>query len=176
MTDNVCVFLPGGFVIENASEDDLDEIEALEKVCFPAEPWSRNMLAEELSNSSALFVVARKAVRSAAEKGAKGQIAGYLVAWLIPPYECQIGSIAVLPEFRRKGVAAGLLRVLCGSCSLNDIQDIELEVRVSNTAAIELYKRFFFEITGVRKNYYQDGEDAYNMARLGEDPEGRTMA
>ena len=176
MTDNVCVYLPGGFVIENASEEDIDEIAALEEVCFPKEPWSRGMLLEELRNDIALFIVARKAVGDASEKGSKGQMAGYLVAWLVPPYECQIGSIAVLPQFRRKGIAAGLLRVLCGTCSLHDIQDIELEVRVTNTAAIELYKRFFFEITGVRKNYYQDGEDAYNMARLGEDPEGRTMA
>lgn len=175
MTDSLCIKLPGGFIIENAAAEDIDEIAELEKVCFADEPWSRNMLAEELENSSALFIVARRAA-GPDEKAVKGQIAGYLVAWLIPPYECQIGSIAVLPEFRRKGIAAGLLKVLCGTCSINGIQDIELEVRVSNTAAIELYKRFGFKITGVRKGYYQDGEDAYNMARISEDPEGRTMA
>ena len=187
MTDSLCIKLPGGFIIENAAAEDIDEIAALETVCFAEEPWSRNMLAEEIDNSSAFFIVARKAAgpdekaadRKAAgpdERAVKGQIAGYLVAWLIPPYECQIGSIAVLPEFRRKGIASGLLKVLCGTCSINGIQDIELEVRVSNTAAIELYKRFGFKITGVRKGYYQDGEDAYNMARISEDPEGRTMA
>ena len=175
MTDDVYAYLPGGLVIEDASEGDLDEIAALEKVCFAEEPWSRSMLAEEIDNTSAFFIVVRKAA-GPGENGAEGQIVGYLVAWLIPHFECQVGSIAVLPEFRRKGIAAGLLNALCAVCSINDIHDIELEVRVSNTAAIELYKSFCFKITGVRKGYYQSGEDAYNMARLDEDPEGRTMA
>ena len=161
---------PDGYVIEYAQAEDLDELTELELKCFPEEPWSRGMLMEELGNDAALFIVARETL----EDG-KSRILGYLVAWMIPPFECQIGSIAVLPEERRRGIAASLMKVLCGSCSILDIENIYLEVRVSNTAAIELYKRFFFEITGVRKNYYQDGEDAYNMARLGEDPDGRTM-
>ena len=175
MTDSLCIRMPGGFVIENAAIEDIDEIAALEKVCFTEEPWSRSMLAEEIYNTSAFFIVVRKAA-GPDENGAKGLIAGYLVAWLIPHFECQVGSIAVLPQFRRKGIAAGLMNALCAVCSINDIHDIELEVRVSNTAAIELYKSFFFKITGVRKGYYGNGEDAYTMARLDEDPEGRTTA
>ena len=37
--------------------DHLDEIAALERVCFP-DPWSRDMLAEELENDLAAFLVA----------------------------------------------------------------------------------------------------------------------
>ena len=170
MTEQIRILTPSGFVIENAAEEDLDELEKVEAVCFPSEPWSRKMILEELANPDALFVV----VREPAE-GGKGRIAGYLIAWLIPPFECQVGSIAVLPQFRRNGLAAAMLKLLCGSCSRAEIEDIYLEVRVSNTPAIELYKRFSFEIKGVRRNYYQDGEDAYNMARLGEDADGRTM-
>ena len=43
--------------------------------------------------------------------------------------------------------------------------DIFLEVRESNIAAIQLYKRYHFEQVGVRKSYYQDGENAIVMKK-----------
>ena len=145
-------------IIEDAFPYDIDELEELEKRCFPEEPWTRGMLLEELSSESSYFTVAREG----------GRIAGYICAWIIPPYECQIGSIAVLPEYRRKGIAAELLKGLIKSCEKAETEDIYLEVRVSNIPAIKLYESFGFEIIGTRKNYYQDGEDAYNMARIAE--------
>ena len=39
------------------SADHLEEIAALERVCF-SRPWSRNMLAEELENQCAAFLTA----------------------------------------------------------------------------------------------------------------------
>ena len=38
-----------------------------------------------------------------------------------------------------------------------------LEVRVSNVAAQELYKKFGFRVAGVIESYYSDGESAYLM-------------
>jgi len=40
-----------------------------------------------------------------------------------------------------------------------------LEVRVSNTPAINLYSKLGFMIVKIMKGYYADGEDAYVMAR-----------
>ena len=174
MSFSAKVSLPGGFVIEDAVPEDIDELEALEKRCFTQEPWSRSMLLEEIESPGAFFVVIRQQAAESCGADAKGSIAGYLVAWIIQPLECQIGSIAVLPEFRRCGLAAAMLRALVERCRTENTDDIFLEVKVSNTPAIELYKRFFFEITGVRRAYYSDGEDAYNMARLGEKTGGRT--
>ena len=173
MSAPVSIELPGGFIIEDAVPEDIDELEALENVCFPKDPWSRNMLLEELESESAFFIVIRDSL--AGGLNGKGRIAGYLVAWMIPPLECQIGSIAVLPEHRRSGFAAEMLKALVCQCLEEKICDIFLEVRVSNTPAIELYKKFFFEITGTRRDYYSDGEAAYNMARLGENAGGRIM-
>ena len=149
---------PEGVIIQDAFPEDIDELEALEKRCFPEEPWTRGMLLEELRSGGTYFAIARE----------KGRITGYICAWIIPPYECQIGSIAVLPECRRKGIAAALLNGLIESCEKAETDDIYLEVRVSNTPAIALYESFGFEIESIRKRYYQDGEDAYNMARLAE--------
>ena len=165
-----------GIMFEPAGPGDIDELEMLELRCFPEEPWSRKMLLEEIENECALFVVAREHGGSGGtdadtaggkENADAGRIIGYMIAWMIPPYECQIGSIAVLPECRRQGIAEELLRILLEVCAANRIEDVLLEVRVSNAAAIGLYRKFGFRVTGVRKRYYQNGEDAYNMARSG---------
>ena len=153
-----------------AQPEDIEELCRLEEICFPTEPWSRQMFAEELANDLALFVVAEETDGDPAGSGSgscrRGKIAGYLIAWVIAPVECQIGSIAVLPEYRRRGVASELLGILTEVCSRTGTGEIYLEVRVSNTPAIELYRRFGFETDGRREKYYQDGEDAYTMARI----------
>ena len=146
-----------------AQSGDIDEIVRLEERCFPTEPWSRQMFTEELENDLALFVVAE----------VDGRIAGYLIAWIIVPMECQVGSIAVLPEYRRQGIARQLLGIMLQTCREAGTPDAYLEVRVSNTAAIELYRSLGFAQDGLRKAYYQDGEDAITMARHEEAcPEG----
>ena len=146
-----------------AQPGDIDEIVRLEERCFPTEPWSRQMFTEELENDLALFVVAE----------VDGRIAGYLIAWIIVPMECQVGSIAVLPEYRRQGIARQLLGIMLQTCREAGTPDAYLEVRVSNTAAIELYRSLGFAQDGLRKAYYQDGEDAITMARHEEPcPEG----
>ena len=48
--------------------DHLDALEQLERTCF-SRPWSRKMLAEELDNQCAAFLVA--------EDAATGQVIGY---------------------------------------------------------------------------------------------------
>ena len=146
-----------------AKPEDIEEIVRLEAVCFPTEPWSRQMFLEELENDLALFVVAEDA--GAGEGSGRGRIAGYLIAWVIAPVECQIGSIAVLPEYRRRGIARQLLEILLETCRKTKTPETYLEVRVSNAAAIELYRSLGFETDGLRKSYYQDGEDALTMAR-----------
>ena len=43
------------------------------------------------------------------------------------------------------------------------VESLFLEVRVSNTPAINLYKKFGFKIVRRIPYYYRDGEDAYVM-------------
>ena len=72
----------------------------------------------------------------------------------------EIDYIYVLKEYRNIGIASKLLDYLFKkygfSCSL--------EVRVDNKEAINLYKKFNFEIATIRKNYYQN-IDGYLMIR-----------
>ncbi|AEA12893.1 MAG: GNAT family N-acetyltransferase [Thermoproteus sp.] len=75
-------------------------------------------------------------------------------------------SIGVLPHARRLGIATNMmLRGMKAMKRFYDAEEVFLEVRVSNTPAISLYKKLGYEIAGRIPRYYSDGEDAYIMAR-----------
>ena len=136
--------------------DHLDELERLERICF-SRPWSKRMLAEELDNACAAFLVA--------EDGDTGAVLGYagLLAMMDEGY---ITNVAVFPEYRRCGVAAKIIEVFMNFARGNQLSFLTLEVRPSNEAAIALYQRFGFEEVGRRRNYYDlPKEDALILTR-----------
>ena len=133
--------------------DHLDEVTELEQICFP-DPWSRNMLKEELENDLAAFLVALDG---------QGAVAGYAGLQVILD-EGYILNIAVRPDCRRQGVASRLLRVFLDFARGNHLAFLTLEVRASNYAAIALYGSRGFRGVGRRKNYYEHPrEDAVIM-------------
>ena len=142
--------------------DHLEDLEKLERICF-SRPWSRKMLAEELENQCAAFLVA--------QDGVTGQVVGY-AGLLVMADEGYITNVAVFPEYRRQGVAAKLISVFENFARGNKLAFLTLEVRPSNTAAIALYKSFGFEEVGRRKNYYDlPKEDALILTKTYEEAE-----
>ena len=142
--------------------DHLEELEKLERICF-SRPWSRKMLAEELENQCAAFLVAQDSITQ--------QVMGY-AGLLVMADEGYITNVAVFPEFRRQGVAAKLIAVFENFARGNKLAFLTLEVRPSNAAAIALYKGFGFEEVGRRKNYYDlPKEDALILTKTYEEAE-----
>lgn len=136
--------------------DHLEELEKLEKICF-SRPWSRKMLAEELENQCAAFLVAQDSIT--------GQVMGY-AGLLVMADEGYITNVAVFPEYRRQGVAAKLISVFENFARGNKLAFLTLEVRPSNAAAIALYESFGFKQAGRRKNYYDlPKEDALILTK-----------
>jgi len=76
-----------------------------------------------------------------------------------------IVSIAVMPQYRRKGVARALINKALDGMQYYKAKQCFLEVRVTNDLAISLYKKLGFEITRTINGYYSDGEDAYVMTK-----------
>ena len=75
-------------------------------------------------------------------------------------------SIAVLPEYRRRGIATALMsRAMDTMKNKYGASEVYLEVRVSNEPAIRLYEKLGFTKVRILRGYYLDGEDAYLMAR-----------
>ena len=133
--------------------DHLDEVVELERVCFP-DPWSRNMLKEELENDLAAFLVALDG---------QGAVAGYAGLQVVLD-EGYILNVAVRPDCRRQGVAGQLLQVFLDFAQGNRLAFLTLEVRASNYPAIALYGSRGFRGVGRRKNYYEHPkEDAVIM-------------
>ncbi len=133
----------------------LDDIAALERVCFP-DPWSRNMLAEELDNALSAFLAALDA---------QGRVVGYAGLQVVLD-EGTILNVAVKPECRRMGIAKKLLRVFLDFAEAHSLSFLTLEVRASNYGAIALYGGLGFRGVGRRRNYYErPREDAVIMTK-----------
>lgn len=134
----------------------LDRLEQLERMCF-SRPWFKKMLAEELDNQCAAFLVA---VEPETEKAV-----GY-AGLLVVADEGYITNVAVDPSCRRQGVAAQLLQVFDNFAKGNHLAFLTLEVRPSNAAAIALYEGFGFREVGRRRNYYDlPKEDALILTK-----------
>lgn len=135
---------------------EIDAILAVEEASF-TNPWTREMYLAELDHQGvAFFYVARDAGR---------QIVGFCSFWRVLD-ELHINNLAVLPEFRRQGVASTLLaRVIEVGAGMGS-RRATLEVRSSNDVARRLYGGFGFVVAGVRRGYYTNPvEDALVLCR-----------
>lgn len=135
--------------------DHLDEVAELERVCFTT-PWSRNMLAEELENNCAAFLVALDDT---------DRVVGY-AGLLVVLDEGYITNVAIRPDCRRNGIAGKLLQVFLDFAAGHRLAFLTLEVRASNYGAIALYGGRGFRGVGRRKKYYEHPqEDAIIMTK-----------
>ena len=73
-------------------------------------------------------------------------------------------NIVVSKTERRKNIGTLLMDNMLSDLNNKEIEHIMLEVNSNNLPAINLYKKFNFEIINIRKKYY-NGEDAYIMER-----------
>lgn len=134
---------------------DADEVYNIENQAF-FEPWSKKNLIKDLESNTFLnHYVAEK----------DGRVVGFYISSQVLD-EVEIFTIAVERDHKNMGIATNLLTHLLATSKANNMKEIRLEVSTKNLAAINLYKKFGFEIMGIRKNYYQKvGEDAYNMKK-----------
>lgn len=138
--------------IEKMTKGYLEEVCAIEKKCFSI-PWSKKSFEDELNkNNMAIYLVALY------EK----KVIGYAGMWHVIN-EGHITNIAVDPEYRKKGVGKKLVNELIEIAKDKEMIGITLEVRTSNEVAINLYKKQGFLLEGIRKEYYENKEDALIM-------------
>lgn len=135
-------------IMKRASVSDAKSLASLEKLCF-SHPWSEQSLRDSLSNPDNYFYFIEK----------DGIIVGYIGFNKIID-EGYIYNVAVHPDFRRKGLGRALVDYVIKAHS-SKLAFLTLEVRPSNTPAIELYRSFGFKKAGERRDYYSNPtEDA----------------
>ena len=92
-----------------------------------------------------------------------GKVAGYIGLWIAD--NMQILNFYVDKEYQNMGYGSMMMEFVVKVCEKSHITSLTLEVRESNEKAIRLYKKFGLEEVAVRKNYYNNGENALLMER-----------
>lgn len=140
-------------MIRQIRADDISQIIAIEHESFH-NPYPEDIITFLYERYRTTFLVA--------EQG--GTILGY-IAGITSWREGHIVSLAVLPNWRRKGIASQLVEELYRIFRKYGKKRVKLEVRLSNKAAIALYENLGFERRKIVKKYYEDGEDAVMMKK-----------
>lgn len=144
-------------IIREMKVEDLPTVLEIDRLSFPI-PWSERTYRFELNDNQA----AQLKVAEVLEEGIL-RVIGYVGFWFIVD-EAHISTLAVHPAYRGQGIGEQLLQDALNAAVTRGAQVATLEVRVSNDAALNLYRKFGFEVIGERPRYYRDNnEDALLM-------------
>ena len=115
----------------------------LEAACFSL-PWSEKSICSELDNPLSLWLVAIS----------DEKVVGYVGSQSVMD-EADMMNLAVDPAYRRRGIGKRLVEMLVANLKEKQVRCLTLEVRISNSSAIALYKDMGFLEVGRRPRYYQ---------------------
>lgn len=153
----------GGFSVRPCTPEDIPSVISVNTLTLP-EHYSDYFYYEILKDFPHSFLIAET----------EGKVAGYIMCRIEYGLSMtkrfglakkgHIISVAVLEEFRNKGIGTKLIRDALDEVRSESGRECYLEVRVTNLGAIELYKRIGFKVSSTLHGYYKDGESAYTMA------------
>lgn len=137
---------------------DIPVLATYEKELFPYSPWSTAQFKEEFAG------IPTTRFMSIAEDG--NTIVGYCGVFVpAPGIEADILTVAVLPDYRRQGIAKEFMRQIEAYAIEREASAMMLEVELANEPAIKLYESFGFMKISVRMDYYGPGKDAHVMRK-----------
>jgi [ribosomal protein S18]-alanine N-acetyltransferase len=141
-------------MITKANLEDLTSLYDIEREVFSNDPFSMS------KDSIRYHILKNKLYKIEID----GVIAGYIL-WLERKKYFRLYSLAISNNFQKKGLAKKLLEYSFDELSTTN-KDFSLEVKVLNESAINLYKKYDFEIKKVLKDYYEqcDGYLMYKRA------------
>ncbi|MDO9036149.1 MAG: ribosomal protein S18-alanine N-acetyltransferase [Methanoregula sp.] len=143
--------------IRRAMPFDLAAIVAIEKDSF-IDPWELSVFLEALTYYPTTYFVAV----------CDGQVAGFVVGAIEDNGENIYGhicNIGVSPMYRHRGIGRLLVRRVEHQFAIELATAVQLEVRISNTAAQQFYKRLGYRHVFGIDQYYANGEDAFVMMK-----------
>ena len=150
------------FRIRKGKLKDIAEVIDINMKTLP-EHYSDDFYEDMMKNSPETFLIAEK-----------NNIVGYIICRIEHGFSSfkkfkivrkgHIVSVAIKEEHRRKGIGKALIKNAVQGMMMRSCAEAFLEVRISNSTAIELYKLLGFEIKSRMERYYNDGEIAYSMS------------
>jgi len=151
------------FKLRKFNPNDLERVTYINRVCLP-ENYADYFFVDLHRRFPETFFVAEE----------NGEVVGYIMCRIETGLsgffrglikKGHIVSVAVLPPYRRKGIGEALVAKAVENMRFYNAKQCFLEVRVTNTAAVNLYRKLGFQITRTIRSYYADGEKAYVMTR-----------
>lgn len=121
---------------------DVPEVAALEQRVYP-HPWTPGNFVDSLHSEYPAWVL----------RGPDGALLGYYVLMLVVD-EAHLLNVAVDGHVQGQGLGRCLLDQACACARQHGMVSMLLEVRPSNTRALDIYQRYGFEQIGRRKGYY----------------------
>ncbi|RTL41936.1 MAG: ribosomal-protein-alanine N-acetyltransferase [Burkholderiales bacterium] len=121
---------------------DLTEVMATERVAYPV-PWTHGNFVDSLAAGYPAEVL----------RGPRAELLGYWVA-MPGADEMHLLNITVVPAWQGCGLAVVMLDRLVDECRRRGLSQLWLEVRISNTRARDVYRRYGFAEVGKRRAYY----------------------
>ena len=134
--------------IRPMTEADLPKVLALQNN-LGFQKWNEKQFLSELRANYAMCLIAENA----------GTFAGYAIFHLMGS-DSELLTIAVEPNFQRKGIASSLLHEGLDKLNRESGDHCFLEVREGNSSARSLYEKHGFHAYSQRERYYDDGETA----------------
>lgn len=166
------------FAVRPMGPADVPAVVAIDRLSFPT-PWpATSYLYELVENDHSFYSVLTRPrldppsytkqrwyrwVREMIAVPGADEVTGY-AGFRVYRREAHITTIAIHPDWRGKGLGELLLLEVVEKAVQLGANRITLEVRPSNWIARRMYEKYGFEVTGVRRGYYRDGEDAWLMA------------
>jgi ribosomal-protein-alanine N-acetyltransferase len=154
----------GKFELRRFTPDDLPAVIEINRTCLP-ENYNSYFFLEVHQNCPEAFLLAASG----------GRVVGYMMCRIEHGFsemsrlkmvkKAHLVSLAVVPEYRRMGVARALMSEAIDAVTKRGAKEFYLEVRVTNDPGIELYKQLGFGIYRRISYYYHDGADAYVMSK-----------
>jgi ribosomal-protein-alanine N-acetyltransferase len=176
------------FYVRRMCKEDVPQVKEIDREAFPTQ-WPPPNFQHELRNRLSCYIVACNDERTVAQSDGNSTknllaslrwlfarssdhgrpqnnhgIIGYVGLWVLAD-EAHITSIAVRDSYRGQGLGELLLIAAIDEAARLKAQVVTLEVRISNTVAQNLYKKYGFTEVGIRQGYYIDNrEDARLMS------------
>lgn len=133
--------------LRGMTKEDVPAVMVIERECF-AVPWRESAYLTELTNRSAYYIAAC----------VDGEIVGYGGIWVIMD-EAHLTTLGVAKPHRRHRIGEQVLVALLEEAIRRNARRATLEVRESNAAARNLYRKYGFQPAAIRRAYYTDNHE-----------------
>ena len=141
--------------IRKMTVDDMPAVVDLDQKSFSL-PWPERSFRFELTDNPASRCWVAEL---------DGKVVGMIVVWLIVE-EAHVATIATHPDYRRQGIGKRLLAHALRHLIDDGARSSFLEVRESNLAAQEMYRKFGYKESGRRRRYYRDNDEDAILMKL----------